>query len=49
MTKWNLVPPYISGGSRAWWVRTKTEVWKGGSLQSLERPLVGRLGRRPDG
>ena len=24
VTKWNVVPPSISSGSRAWWVRTKT-------------------------
>ena len=25
------MPPSFSSGSRSWWVRTKTGVWKGGS------------------
>jgi len=31
VTKEKVVPPRISTGSRAWWVRTKTGAWKGGS------------------
>ena len=31
VTKWNVVPPSISIGSCAWWVRTKTGAWYGGS------------------
>jgi hypothetical protein len=27
VTKWKLVPPSISIGSRAWWVSTKTGAW----------------------
>src|SRR5436190_4867255 len=30
VTKWNVVPPCISSGSRGWLVRTKTGWWKGG-------------------
>ena len=29
-TKWNVVSPRVNEG-RAWWVRTKTGVWNGGS------------------
>ena len=31
VTKWKVVPPAIGTGSRAWWVRTKTSWWNGGS------------------
>ena len=31
VTKWNVVPPCLTSGSRSWWVRTKTGTWKGGS------------------
>ena len=31
VTKWNVVPPSISIGSRGWCVRTKTGAWYGGS------------------
>ncbi len=27
VTKWNVVPPSIGIGSRAWWVRTNTGAW----------------------
>ncbi len=30
-TKWNVVPPSITNGSRGWCVRTTTGVWNGGS------------------
>jgi DNA ligase D len=30
VTKWNVVPPSSSIGSRAWWVRTNTGAWYGG-------------------
>ena len=31
VTKWKVVPPAISTGSRGWWVSTNTGVWYGGS------------------
>ena len=31
VTKWNVVPPAISIGACAWWVRTNTGWWYGGS------------------
>ena len=45
VTKWKVVPPSISSGSRSWWVRTKTGAWKGGSsphqpFQAGPRPRV---------
>lgn len=40
VTKVNVVPPAIGWGSRAWWVRTNTDAWKGGS--SPHQPFHGR-------
>jgi hypothetical protein len=31
VTKWNVVPPSMTSGSRGWWVSTKTGAWYGGS------------------
>ena len=31
VTKWNVVPPCILIGARAWWVSTNTAQWYGGS------------------
>ena len=39
VTKWKVVPPAISMGSRAWCVRTNTGVWNGGS--SPHQPVHG--------
>ena len=44
VTKWKVVPPSISSGSRSWWVRTKTGTWKGGSS-----PHQPRQGSSPQG
>ena len=44
VTKWNVVPPSISNGSRAWCVNTKTGVWYGGSS-----PHQPRHGSSPHG
>ena len=30
VTKWKVVPPSISTGSRSWWVMTNVSVWYGG-------------------
>ena len=40
VTKWNVVPPSSSIGSRAWWVRTKTGAWYGGSSPPAAPVLV---------
>ena len=45
VTKWKVVPPSISSGSRSWWVRTKTGVWKGGS--SPHQPSQGSSPQGP--
>ena len=44
VTKWNVVPPSISMGSRSWWVTTKTGAWYGGfsphhPRQSASHPI----------
>ena len=39
VTKWNVVPPSISSGSRAWWVSTKTLWWNGGSSPHQPRAV----------
>jgi hypothetical protein len=47
VTKKNVVPPSISTGSRAWWVRMKTGTWKGGS--SPHHPIdLGSSSQGPD-
>ena len=45
VTKWNVVPPSISSGSRGWCVITKTGVWKGGS--SPHHPFHGSSPQGP--
>ena len=54
VTKWKVVPPAISIGSRAWWVSTNTGARKGGSsphqpFQSLspQSPRIGPYMLRP--
>ena len=47
VTKWNVVPPCIVIGGRAWCVRTKTGWWNGGS--SPHQPRPGVVARSPHG
>ena len=46
VTKWNVVPPSISSGSRAWWVSTNTG-WPNGGLVAPPAARVGVVLPRP--
>ncbi len=45
VTKWNVVPPFIVSGARAWCVSTKTGTWYGGS--SPHQPFHCSSGQGP--